>query len=437
MTSFGSEPLDLGKFVEEFVKVEPKALFYKRNQGFHILFDEHEVKPYFDAIHKSGKYPADFTNGNIWRKLIESLEFNGVDFEKLYKILPSPGSGPEDAGTYPYTFEESIVLSHTLLVAPVVQHYGPLTPKLDLTTSITKKFEKPQQVLAVGMIGDCLKGNFFNDLTKKKEDGDKEAEAKIKILQDPLRLCQKMHGLVRAILQVRGKFGSPALVMDAVLVGSGAFGGTAKNLAQPFVDSLNAPDVPFDNEKDKVNFFIYPPPKEEELTLKALKYNATLNPKQGLGFEDNGNIIHVVLAGFDPVSLAPHGVTNRAYSAEGQMCHATDFLSRVTGRPGKFVNVKVPPGKAWESPQAFFNNEEKYKDEPGYDTVRFVPEFVLETLGVNGQEGQIQLVAREHEPPRAWNGDNFHGWSLSLPDARPCMSWVELSGGVGMPIAVN
>jgi len=299
--------------------------------------------------------------------------------------------------------------------------------------SLTKKLEQAKPLLAVGMIGDCLKGNFFGDLQERAKEGDKKAVAQVNILQNPLRLQQKMRGLVRSLLKVREKFGAPGLVLDAVLVGSGAFGGTTKMLAQPFVDSLNVLDVPFDNKKDEVNFFMFPPPSPDEMTLEQMNYKARLNPPQGLGSEAVGNVVRVVVTGFDPVSLAPHGVVNRAFSAEGQISHATDLLHRITDQAGQFVNVQVPSGPAWESPAAFFAKEEKYKEEEGYDTVRFVPEVVLETLGIKGQEAQVQLVAKECHPPRAWNGDSFFGWTLSLAGGTPGKTWSQVVSSNALP----
>merc|ERR1712110_304831 len=113
------------------------------------------------------------------------------------------------------------------------------------------------------MIGDCVKGTSLEELQERAKRGEKKAKDQIDTLHDPHRLQQKMTGLVRALLQARAKVGAPGLRVDAVLVGSGAFGGLAKDLAQPFVDSLNFSDMPFDNMKDEVNFFM-PPPKPEE-----------------------------------------------------------------------------------------------------------------------------------------------------------------------------
>merc|ERR1719282_1715531 len=103
-----------------------------------------------------------------------------------------------------------------------MQYYGPLTPKLDLQ-STTKKFEQPQPLLAVGMVGDCLKGKFFEDLQKKSKEGDKQAATQIDTLRNPTRLQQKMQALIRTCLQARTECGKPGLLVDAVLVGSGAF----------------------------------------------------------------------------------------------------------------------------------------------------------------------------------------------------------------------
>jgi len=305
-------------------------------------------------------------------------------------------------------------------LCPVMQHYGPLIPKLDLKSPFSK-FEQAQPLLAVGMIGDCVKGQFFNEIKQLAESGDVVAQQQRDTLLNPERLQQKMSGLVGALSLACRESSGAGLLVDAVLVGSGAFGGSAKTLAQPFVDSLNGEGIKLDDSKDEINFFMFPPPKPEELTLEPVmkQCKVSLNPKKGLGAasERVDNVIRVLVAGFDPISLAPHGVLNRAFSAEGQLCHATDFLSRVTGTKGAFVNVQVPKGLAWESPAAFFAKpqEPKYKDEEAYDTVRYVPLSVLEVLGVKEeQEADVQLVATERVPPRVWNGDSFDGWTLSL-----------------------
>jgi len=438
--------LAFAKKVTEVAQRSNGFVSQRGSHGYHILFNETEMAPYFNEIRNrlargqagrclmnalaSGVINADSSNHQIWCVLVQSLQFSGIDFEHLYKILPSePGEEVAPTGVWEYVFEESIVLGHSLLVVPVMQQYGPLVPKLDLKGP-TQKFEKAQPLLAVGMVGDCVKGTFFDDIKQQAEKGDEVARQQRDALLNPERLQQKMRGLVRALLLACRESGECGLMVDAVLVGSGAFGGSAKVLAQPFADSLNGGDLAFDNAKDEVNFFMFPPPKQpEELTLEPMKYKVSLNPKKGLGntSETASNVVRVVVAGFDPISLTPHGVLNRAFSAEGQLCHATDLLQRVTSTPGKFVRVQVPKGNAWESPAAFFAKpqELKVKDEEAYDTVRFVPLSMLEAVGVKeGQEADIQLVANEKVPPRVWNGDSFDGWVLSLKDAR-LTSWKE------------
>jgi len=429
--------------LKEIVKRNNGFVSSRGPHGYHILFNSSEMGLYFHRIRdalaegqagqcltmllEQRKLSVNSNNHQIWTALIHSMNFSGIDFEHTYGILPSKGAEIEDKLVWDYTFEETIVLSHTLLVVPVMQHYGPLTPKLDLK-SPTKKFEHAQPLLAVGMIGDCVKGKFFEQIKQMAEQGNELAKDQIISLLNPERLQQKMRGLVRALLHAREEFGTFGLHVDATLVGSGAFGGSAKDLAQPFVDSLNADDMPFDNFKDEVNFFIYPPPKQpEELTLDTLKYKYSLNATKGLAPEVAGNIVRVVVAGFDPISLTPHGVMNRAFSAEGQLSHATDLLYRITNMPGRFVSVQVPKGLAWESPAAFFSKPQvpNYKDEQAYDTVRFVPESALEKLGALGLEACVPLVATECVPPRVWNGDSFDGWMLSL-DGVPVETWQKI-----------
>lgn len=412
--------------------------------GCHILFNEDEMAKYFDMIRQtltmgsagacltsafaSGAITVESSNHKIWSTLTQSLKFSGMDFEHLYKILPSELEAPEE-GMSRISFAESIVLSHTLLLAPVMQHYGPLAPKLDLSGA-TKKFDIPQPLLAVGMIGDCVKGKLFNEIKEKADAGDEIAQGQRDTLLNPERLQQKMCALADALLRARQETEASGLILDAVLVGSGAFGGSVKALAQPFADSLNATGVPFDNTKDQVNFFIFPPPKEGELSLEGVKYNVSLNSKNGLGHPlvAPDTRIRVLVAGFDPVSLAPHGVLNRAFSAEGQLCHTTDFLYRTTCIPGRFVSVRVPKGLAWESPAVFFAvpRVEKFKEEEGYETVRFVSDATLKELGIEyGRETEVQLEAAERIPPRVWNGDCFDGWVLQLGGVKG-RSWKEV-----------
>jgi len=176
-----------------------------------------------------------------------------------------------------------------------------------------------------------------------------------------------------------------------------------------------------------VNFYMFPPPSPQELTLEHLEYRARLNPPGGFGAANcSGGTVRVVLAGFDPVSIAPHGVRYRAYSAEGQLSHTTDILERLARVKGRFVPVRVPNGQAWESPAAFFAKPQilKTKDDEGYNTVRFVPERVLRELRF--REGQV-LQAEEFGRARVWNGDSFEGWRLRAPDGTCGRSWQEVS----------
>lgn len=429
-----SEPLLLVQRIAEHVADHAEFVF-ARGQGYHVLVDEAEMLPYFDSIRtnlqqgasgailadavKNGSLSSASTNHQIWRTLMQSQKFNGTDFEHTYKILPG---GKDHPCCWGYNFEESIVLSHTLLLVPVMQHYGPLTPKLDLKGP-TRKFEQAQPLLVVGMIGDCVKGAFFDDICKKASDGWEAATKQRDTLLHPERLQQKFRGLVRALLRARPA--DCSLHFDATLVGSGAFGGSAKILAQPFVDSLD--DGLFFSSQDEVNFFIFPPPKPEDFSLAHKKYTVDLNPRRGLGAAPaTHNTVRVVVAGFDPISLTPHGVNYRALSAEGQLSHATDMLQRLGNVKGQFVPVKIPTGSAWESPAAFFAKpqELKTKQEEGYDTVRFVPTVALQACNISMGE-EVHLVAQENLPPRAWNGDTFEGWTLTLNET-PTKSWRDV-----------
>jgi len=429
---------------------------------YHVLYDYDSLKVHFDQIRSDliqgtagrrltnsgppGKYYADWAPYQIWFALMGSLEFDGTDFEHAYGMLPPITNDKESTSAWDYTFDETIVIGHTLLLAPVMQHYGPLMPKLDLKS--IKKFEQACPLLVVGMIGDCVRGSLFEEIQRGAERGDEVAQRRLATLRSPLRLQRKMHGLLSVLLRARERCGMPGLLVDATLVGAGAFGGTVRALAQPFADCLNGGDLPFDNSIDEVNFFVFPPPKQpEELDLGPMRYRAGLNPQRGLAGIQGltaGHLVRAVVAGFDPVSLAPHGLRNRALSAEGQVCHATDLLHRWTGVRGAFLPVRVPAEVAWESPAAFFARprEPRYKTDAAYETVRFVPHPVLEDLGLleprcwkAGYSSPSKRAVRDagaarltaHTLPRAWNGDCFEGWTLGLGDLRG-RTWLEVLG---------
>merc|ERR1712048_336064 len=99
-----------------------------------------------------------------------------------------------------------------------------------------------------------------------------------------------------------------------------------------------------------------PPPKLEALSLAGFGCDVRLNPPEGLGSvrPTNHMVLRVLIAGLDPMTLVPNGLRNRAFSAEGQLCHCTDFISRITGMPGEFVQVNVVRCEAWANPSAFF-----------------------------------------------------------------------------------
>eukprot|EP00930_Biecheleria_cincta_P044770 TRINITY_DN3082_c0_g1_i5.p1 TRINITY_DN3082_c0_g1~~TRINITY_DN3082_c0_g1_i5.p1 ORF type:complete len:782 (+),score=117.24 TRINITY_DN3082_c0_g1_i5:54-2348(+) len=397
------------------------GFIYPRGDGYHILFDESEMSQYFGAIRyklsrqnsgavlanalKIGKISQNSSNHAIWTCLVRSLKFSGVDFEHAYSILPGCA---DHVGAWDYNFEETIVLSHTLLLVPVMQFFSALKPKLDVKHGTLREHGAP--LLVVGMIGDCVKGPFFNEVKERAENGDMEAIRQRDTLLSPSRLQQKFRGFVDALIHacpLRRR-----LRLDATLVGAGAFGGAMKVLAQPFANSLKGLAL---DRRDEVNYFMFPPPAGEDFAiskLQPMEYGVNLNPEEGLcatsGADD---ILRVVVAGFDPVSLAPHGMKNRVFSGEGQLCHATDLLARLTEIEGMFVVVDVPEGCAWESPAAFFAKpqELKTKVEESYKTVRFVPKSELQDY-----KGE-RIIAKAREAPRVWNGDAFEGWTLKGP----------------------
>lgn len=430
----GSEGLtfeELQVVVEE-IRKQSKGFVRSCGEGFHILFNVKEVSKHFKGIRKclklgvvgrvlrkavgKGLISEHSSNREIWDFLIESLQFNGVDFEHEYDILPG-GSGV--GSLWPYCFDETIVLSHTMLLAPVMQHYGPLVPTMNLGGGVAK-FASPSPLLAVAMIGDCVKGNFWQDIVQKANQGNLDAECQRHLLLNPERLQQKMRSLLAALIDARQRKGRGLpMRVDATLVGAGAFGGSAKNLAQAWADSLKQMEW---HPDDKVNFFAFPCPKPEELSIADLDYKAEVNPPNGLaGAPLQNKELRIAITGFDPLSLAPHGVRYRVVSAEGQICHASDFLSRVTGQRGRFVGVHMSPCKAWASPAAFFATpqREEFTEKAAYDSVRFVPEMAFRALSPG-----VQFVGEPIGGKLVWNGDAFEGFSLRA-GGKACLTWVE------------
>lgn len=357
-------------------------------------------------------------NQVIWEALIKSLEFSGVDFEHRYGLV----AGGNPSTEWEYAFAESIVLTQTVLLVVTQQSYGPLSQGLKAVPALPA----PQPLLVVGMIGDCVKAqsSFYKTLTKPQQE----------IVNSPIRLAHKMHAFTSSLLLAHQRSASyfpDGLSMDATVPGAGAFGGKLENLAPPFVDSITKKDLAW-KTKDEVNLFIfndnmkavfdqdsypYPsaPGKEVHTNIKIRSL-----PQWNEGFYTTGvglggvaqgrKKLRVVVAGFDPISLAPHTVVNRAQSLEAQLGHATDMMFRLTGKIGTHVPVLVTPGKAHKSGKDFFTKTGAIKLDGMYESVRYVQ-------GVTGvQPGSKMLLVDKSADLRVWNGDRWDGWRVELPD---------------------
>jgi hypothetical protein len=223
------------------------TLKYKRGEAFHLLTPEGrcQMQPYFGAIRKllrvgnrnpnsssrvgtvlCGLSPSS-SDEDMWKALVASLKMDGTDFENLYA---------QESDEWKYGFNETIILSHTILLWAALQKYGPISPKMDAST--VKEFPVPEPILVVGMVGDCIKKTHFFDNLSEQERLE---------MKSTRRLTQKFKALLLELISASAsRFatkstweGGPmvplprklSLHIDSVLVGSGAFGGNVEDLS--------------------------------------------------------------------------------------------------------------------------------------------------------------------------------------------------------------
>lgn len=324
----------------------------RRGAGYHVMLGSEDMSSLFLRI-RSGDVGArlkkvvgsgdlsTMSNLDIWLGLLDTLQFDGVDFEHTYGLVDSAQS---DVGIY--SFPETIVLAHTLLLVPVVQRVAPLNPKLPIPDCTFRKDGQP--IVVVGMVGDCVKGSMFTHLQET-------STADAAELLSPRRLGRKIQCLLKAL----GKSEFTNISLQATLPGSGAFGGDGGGLAKEFVlkidESLRESEVC----QSFKEILLYGPPAWYESSLEQCA-ETTRNCVKSVGFGSaenrtrigewlsEGDVVRFILGGFDPVSVAPHGVQMRAVSLEGQLSHATDLLDQLGhyNSRGSIVEVRVEKGDA-------------------------------------------------------------------------------------------
>merc|ERR1712137_170264 len=117
------------------VAAAPGNFTYQRHDAYHVLVNPLDMESYFVRI-KNGEVGTrlnartrgkerNYDNRELWKFLVTDLRFDGMDFEHAYGLI-----GGTEAETNIYSFPESIILSHTLIFAPVLQHVTPLKPSL-------------------------------------------------------------------------------------------------------------------------------------------------------------------------------------------------------------------------------------------------------------------------------------------------------------------
>ena len=114
----------------------------------------------------------------------------------------------------------------------------------------------------------------------------------------------------------------------------------------------------------------------------------------------------VVIAGFDPVALAPHGAQLRAVSGEGQLGAGTTLFETLGAYPpGSLVKALVAMPK---------NNPPQPKEGPKFETVmavRMLPKEYVDFCA--GSQGELSLTPSEGGNQRPDNNDSMDGWDLA------------------------
>jgi len=184
------------------------------------------------------------------------------------------------------------------------------------------------------------------------------------------------------------------------LPGAGAFGGDGPSLAERTVEEIaNALSGGANSSGKFKEVLLYGPPDWYTKSLEKCSKDVKEKVQAvGFGKEESKNrigelsaagqqISRVIVAGFDPVSLVPHGVKNRAISLEGQLSHATDLLYRMQyyKTPGKEQEITVASGPVKGAEKA-----------PDYKAWRYL-------------EGEVKSISAEERQP---NGDSLSGWRL-------------------------
>merc|ERR1712218_286181 len=120
--------------------------------------------------------------------------------------------------------------------------------------------------------------------------------------------------------------------------------------------------------------------------------------------------IRVLVGGFDPISLLPHGTVLRANSAEGQLSHNSPIFQNLTGEEFKEYPVQVVPFPDLEDP---LRETSKAKDP--FWSFRRMPKHVMDRVEWNLQNQRDALEKIELHPNEggvhAANGDAFRGMS--------------------------
>ena len=317
----------------------------------------------------------------IWKTLMASLKVDGIDFENLYS---------QESDNWKYGFNETIILSHTILLLAALQKYGPLSTKMD--ASKVKEFPVPEPILVVAMVGDCVKPTcFFENLSEQERREMKSTRRytqKLKVLFSEM-ISEAMAHLPRKI----------SLHIDSLLIGSGAFGGNVEDLSAAFLAAVSG--LAF-KDTDIINLWAFPPPAAGQSMFQGVtRAKCSLNPlAKGLANRifNQGDILRVLIIGSDPISIMPHVALGRGVSGEAQCMRATDSMTRLTGKPGNWTLVSVPSLPALNAKTG------QTEVQSGYVSICYLPAFTS-LMPIT--------TATPITTPISGNGDCLNGWTFA------------------------
>ena len=126
-------------------------------------------------------------------------------------------------------------------------------------------------------------------------------------------------------------------------------------------------------------------------------------PRIGIASQIAADEWGVVIAGFDPVSLAPHGAQLRAVSGEGQLAVGTTMFETLGAyAPGSLVKALVAMPKNMATP----------KDAPKFNDAKAFRMLPKEYVDFCAAQGGSLFLTPSNGGKQGNNNDSLNGWDL-------------------------